>query len=400
MCEYSRRAAVKRLPQGADLEIVRVALLSALVGALLSLAIGANAVHQAREHDFLDLYMGARIALSGDFAHLHDYDRQLAVEQSIAPDPKRPLIPFMRPPFYAGVLAPLALLPFQSAFVFWLCLQCALLLMVWAIAYRRFGPSGLVLSAFFLLPGLGIAHGQDSMFVLLLLMVGYLLLERDRDLAAGAVLGLTLFKFHLFPFLPVMFVLHRRWRAVAGYSGVGAALLATWIWLGSFPQYFALIFDHRVTQFATPDLFLNVEALPANFGVDSLALRLALMALAGVLTFISTGREACPAWFSAAIAGSLAFTPHVYKYDGAALLVPLLLGAFASEWRWTRYAAWVAACPLVYVAAVFGRPWGILPPLSLLLFTLALALERYALPSEVASVNTHFRTAAETLRRW
>lgn len=374
-----------------------MAVLCAIIGALVSIGIGANAVGPAREHDFLDLYTGAKIALDGNLAHLDDYGTQLAMERAIAPNPNRELIPFMRPPFYALALAPLALLPFHTAYVVWLCLQIALLVTAWGIACWRFGPGGLVLSAFFLLPGLGIAHGQDSMFVLLLILIGYLLLERDHDLAGGAVIGLTLFKLHLFPFLPLMFLLQRRWRALAGYSGVGAVLAIGWAGLGSFSQYFSFIFDHRIAHLPTPALFLNVEALPANFGVDSAVLRAVLMIMAGVLTLWGINRDRpgglshnlrpCATSFSAAVVGSLVFTPHVYKYDGSALLLPLLLGAFVSQWRWTRYAAWLAACPLVYVIAAFGPPWGILPPLTLLTFLVALVVERYALPGVPAGLN-------------
>jgi Glycosyltransferase family 87 len=353
-----------------------IALACAAIGTLMSIAIGSNVVSHAREHDFLDLYTGATLALHGDFARLDDYREQLQTEQAIAPDAKRPLIPFMRPPFYAVALAPLALLPFRTAFVVWLAIQIVLLAVCWWVAYRRFGPNAVILSAFFLLPGLGIAHGQDAVFVLLPLMLGYLELERGRDLAAGALIGLTLFKFHLFPFIPVLFLLHRRWRALAGYTAVGAALAGAWLALSSPLAYWRLIFDPRVVRAATPDLFLNADAIPANFGVGSLAITLVLMAVVAGLVLVATGREACPTAFAAAVAGSLAFTPHVYKYDGTALLLPFLLGAFASQSRWTRYAAWAAACPVVYVVAAFRRPWGVLPPLTLLIFVAVLAVER------------------------
>ncbi len=106
---------------------------------VLWIALGAMIVPGARKHDFLNLYTGASLALDGNFAHMHSPDVQLARERQYVPALDA-LVPFVRPPFYALILAPLALIPFGPAFWVWLGLQTALLIGCWAWAFRRWGP--------------------------------------------------------------------------------------------------------------------------------------------------------------------------------------------------------------------------------------------------------------------
>ena len=82
-----------------------------------------------------------------------------------------------------------------------------------------------------------VAGGSNTAFTLLLLVVVWRLLESDRELAAGVVASLLLFKptFGL-PVLAVL-VVSRRWRAVTGGAGGAAvfyganAVLAGWGWV-------------------------------------------------------------------------------------------------------------------------------------------------------------------------
>src|SRR5260370_30023020 len=115
----------------------------------------------------------------------------------------------VRPPFYAVVLASLALMAYVTAFWVWVALQSALLVGCWYWAYRRWGPDALIFGALFLPTALGIASGQDCVMMLAILIGAYVLCERERELPAGAVLALGMIKFHLFLLWPLIFVLQR-----------------------------------------------------------------------------------------------------------------------------------------------------------------------------------------------
>src|SRR5271168_3687871 len=82
---------------------------------LVWVALGSLIAPGARKHDFLNLYTGASLALDGNFAHMHSPQVQFERERRFVPELKD-LVPFVRPPFYALILAPLALLPFGAAF--------------------------------------------------------------------------------------------------------------------------------------------------------------------------------------------------------------------------------------------------------------------------------------------
>ena len=137
---------------------------------------------------------------------MYDINTQLAVEREIAGSVTE-LVPFVRPHFYALLIAPLSLLPYQAAFWSWICLQAALLGCCWAWARRRFGPDALILCCLFFPTAGGIFVGQDCVFLTVIVIAAYLLHERGWDFWSGVVLGLALFKFHLVLLLPLAMVL-------------------------------------------------------------------------------------------------------------------------------------------------------------------------------------------------
>jgi hypothetical protein len=192
-----------------------------LAFSLVWISMGSLITPAGEKHDFLSFYTGASLALDGKFASLHDIDVQLR-ERQFVPSTDA-LVPFVRPSFYALLLAPLALIPFAEAFWVWIALQSALLLACWAWGFRRFGPNALVFAAFSLPGPLGIASGQDCAMLLTIFVVAFELTDRGRPLAGGAVLALMLIKFHLILLWPVALLLQRRWKMLAGFCAAGIA---------------------------------------------------------------------------------------------------------------------------------------------------------------------------------
>jgi hypothetical protein len=192
-------------------------------------ALGSLVLDSARRHDFLNLYTGGRLALEGRFADMHLPAVQLEYERQLVPDTK-PVVPFVRPHFYAVLLAPLALLEYGQAFAVWLALQGLALLGCWYWGLRRFGHESLPLAALFLPTALGIAHGQDCVLMLAVSLAAWSLAERGRWLGAGAALSLGFAKFHLFLLWPLAALVSRRWRMPGSrwrWAG-GPAWSATW----------------------------------------------------------------------------------------------------------------------------------------------------------------------------
>src|SRR5262249_24351038 len=87
-------------------------------------------------------------------------------------------------------------------------------------------------------------QGQDSILFLALIAGSLVLASRRRDLAAGMVLGLGLFKFQIVIPMAILFVLWRRWRFSIGFLVSASALSAVSIGIVGASQsveYFQLL---------------------------------------------------------------------------------------------------------------------------------------------------------------
>ena len=352
--------------------------------ALFWAAQGAGGIFDARDHDFLNLYIGASLAREGEFAELHDPEVQLRKEQEFVPRITE-VVPFVRPAFYAALLTPLALIPFESAFWCWLLLHTAILLACWRWAWRRFGADALVFAAIYFPSALGITSGQDGTFILAAAVMSYALAERGKPVWSGAVLALTLIKFHLLLLAPLVMLLRGRTKMFLGYAAVAIAEVGVSLLLGGVggaQKYVDLLLTGEVEGvWPVPSLAITVHTIGRNFEISSpglsIGLSIGLVAVVLVLVGLAAWRAPYWRWFSAAVAGSLVSAPHVFRYDAAVLLLPLWVVIFTSKDKLSRLAALLLLVPIPYFASAFGPPWGIVPPLAILLFLAALARENY-----------------------
>ncbi len=340
--------------------------------------IGSRLLPMARTHDFLNLYTGASLARDGQFAHLHDIDVQLAREQRIEPSTQR-VFPFVRPHFYAALLIPLAWFPPAQAFEIWLALQCVLLALCWAWAWRRFGPDALVFAALSLPAPLGIASGQDCVLMLAIFVAAYELADRKKLAASGAVLALLLIKFHLVLLWPLALLFQKRWKMLVGFAAAGAAEILISLALGGvmgIRSYLALLTNRQLGSLSpSPELMISYEGLLANLGIESRVAAYALI-LAVILALLWALRGA-PIWktFAITAVASEFAVPHVYGYDAALLMLPLWLTIFCSVRPASRIAAALLSTPLPFGFALAGKPWAIVASASMLVYFAILASE-------------------------
>ena len=372
----SIEAIRRRVPLYAVLAVMAFCAFWTLLGSML--------VQGARLHDFLNLYAGASLARDGDFAQMHVPEVQLQRERGYAPQLPE-LVPFVRPPFYALLLAPLAWVPFGSAFWAWLAVQAAALAGTWAWAFRRWGADALIFGSMYLPTALGIAHGQDCVFLLWIVLGTYALARREKHFLSGLILGAGLIKFHLFLLWPLALLVQRRWKMLAGacVSVVVEVLISLMLaGPGGLTKYVALLRMSDLRHLSpSPELMIDVRSLALNLGIDSLAVTGLLIAAAVILTFAACWRA--PLWrvVAAATAGSLLVAPHVYGYDAGLLLVGLWLAMFESGKqsgsragsRGPRITATVLLTPIPMLLGLAGSPWAAATPLALLAFLTSLA---------------------------
>jgi hypothetical protein len=345
---------------------------------LVWVALGSLIVPGARQHDFLSFYTGASFALDGNFTQLYSTPVQFDRERQLVPTLPA-LVPFIRPPFFATVLAPFALLPLGIAFWIWLALQIALLFACWAWALSRWGPDALIFGALYLPAALGIASGQDCVVMLAILIATYTLAEKERHFSSGVALGLGLIKFHLFLLWPLALLIQKRWRMAAGACAAVAveALVSLWLagWSG-IAGYFQLLLRKDIERLSpSPELMLNVRGLALNLHMDHPLFRWLLVGVVIGLVAMACWRAPLWQWIAAASVGSLLVAPHVYGYDAGMLLLSIWLAIFISANKWTRIAATIICTPIPYLMNLAGTPWASATPIALLLFLVSLNLK-------------------------
>jgi hypothetical protein len=173
------------------------------------------------ENDFLQFYAGGKLAFT-DRLYNPDSITATQIEASGATGPA--IGRFVRLPYYAFLLAPLAKLPYLWAYAFWQALNAlavAAAVLLWPFSRVRFG----YLTALCLPLYWGFASGQDVSLILLGIAGTVRLMQHRRDAAAGVVFAvLCLIKFHFLWLTPL--VLIRRPRMAASFVLTAAALLA------------------------------------------------------------------------------------------------------------------------------------------------------------------------------
>jgi Glycosyltransferase family 87 len=350
-----------------------------LAFSMVWISMGSLITPGAKKHDFLNLYTGASLALDGKFAVMHDVDVQLQRERQFVPSTDA-LVPFVRPSFYALLLAPLALIPYGTAFWVWIVLQSALLLACWAWGYRRFGANALVFAAFSLPGPLGIASGQDCVILLAIFMIAFAIKERGKAGLSGAVLGLMLIKFHLILLWPVALLLQRRWKMLGGFCAAALVEASLSLVLGGMEgarNYVALLRNKSLDHLSpSKELMISFQGLTENLSIDSPVAAAAII-LAIFLIFVFAVYNA-PLWkmFAVTAVASLLIAPHVYGYDATLLLLPFLLTIFHSQLPGAKIAATLLCTPLPFGFALAGKPYAIVSSAAMVIFLVLLACDR------------------------
>ncbi len=269
---------------------------------------------------------------------------------------------YIHPPFEAALYLAVAWLPLRPAYLLWFLLNLAFL----AAAARHLARSALApwdwrillaASLTFVPLLLCLLQGQDSLLLLLLVILSFTALRRDRAFAAGCWLALGLFKFQLV--LPLAFVLiltrsaKTRGEFVKGFSLVAlglaglSAAISGWAVFAIYPRFLA----HLQTQpFAgiVPRAMANFRGVAALFLPGESAWAMTAIAILSAAALFKTATiKAATVWkpvtpasgqnsatagqneFDSAFATTVLFallvSYHLNPHDLSLLLLPISL---------------------------------------------------------------------------
>ncbi|MGI8526961.1 MAG: glycosyltransferase family 87 protein [Pseudolabrys sp.] len=283
------------------------------------------------ESDFVNVWAAGKLALQGLGANAYDWPAHKAMEVVAVGHSFDGYFGWHYPPIFLFAAAPLALLPYSSAYILWLLATfLAYVCVVRAIVGDR---SGYLLAAAFPAILSNFVVGQNG-FLTAGLMGGALLLLNARPVIAGVLLGALTYKPHLGLLFPVVLAVTGHWRVFATAAITAAALAAASAlvfgietWLAFFPSI-----SHTSQAFLT-DGWANFGKLQTAFGLtrmlggsEGLAWAVQIPVSAAVaLGVVAIWRSRVDYEIKAAAlgAGAMLATPYLYTYDLVVLAVPL-----------------------------------------------------------------------------
>jgi Glycosyltransferase family 87 len=285
--------------------------------------------------NFPPFYSSGVILKEGARRSLYAFEEQRAVETRLFPKQAarwKAFVYFYHPAYQAVFMLPFAYLPYRPALFLWMFLGIgAVLVSAWLLnplfpEIRRLTgvPLGLIFLAFWPVVE-ALPYGQDSMFVLLFLALGFRLYCDRKDFASGAALSCALFKFqYIIPTVGMLF-LRRRFKLLAGAVLVGIlVVLACWAVTGTsgVVDYWNMLRHHpNETEWEMVDLRGFIDCLRGTY---SPVLTLVASALVTLWAFLAKpGNRAQE--FCAALLVSTLVSFHMHMYDMVVLLIPVMV---------------------------------------------------------------------------
>jgi hypothetical protein len=378
-------------PQDRFHEVI-AALLPLLLGGELLLWVVLVPVGLRGDADFAMFYTAGHMVRVGQSRQLYNYDVETRFQNQLVS--KTPA-PYTHLPYEALLFAPISLLPYRAAY--WSFLLANLSLAIFGLLLMPttgLGWSSAVILASFFPVSAAVADGQDSIMLLTIACGAWLLFSKKQESLAGGLLALGLFRFQIvLPIVGLMF-LWKRWRFLAGFVPCAASVVAFSGWLAGFDQLrvygshvlslgaisgqetgYSLSASQSQRMVSLRALFTNI--LPSG----QLAQIITLLASIALLVWVASrgrtlGRKH---QFALAIAFSVLVSYHLFVYDLAILLMPMVAALELTRDTQSRAAQAAILIPLLTVpVGILWRPFLLALPLLAFLFAITCAFRMHS----------------------
>jgi hypothetical protein len=323
--------------------------------------------HNQLGTDFSQVWVAGQEALRGHPEEPFDIRRHVA-EQRAEFGAESAVYGWHYPPYFLGVAALLAHLPYLQALLVWQFGTLLLYLATTAAIARRYGlDQRQLLLAALAFPAVlvNLGHGQNGFLTAALLGGGFLLLER-RPLVAGVLFALLAYKPQFALVLPVALILDRRWRTLAAASATLALMTLISVMafgLASWRAFFdSLDFTRKVVveQGAAgfeklQSIFAAVRLIGGDIVTAYAMQTIVTVAVLGALVWLWRSNADARVKAAATLNATLLTTPYCLDYDMMALAPALaLLLAHGREKGFGPFEKSILA--LAFVTPLIARP--------------------------------------------
>ena len=314
-------------------------------------------IRQPVHPDFRIFYVAAEAGLRYGWASIYDLQTLRALSSSFPAGQNyiNPALPFINPPVFAWLIAPLTALPLPVAYAIWSAISLAALVWAWHIAapYSGLRKIALLAAALALWPVLDAFYfGQPSLVIIGLLATAWWLCSKDRPLAAGAALALaTALKPHTVILVPLALAVSGRYRPFLSWAAVCSLLAVACVFaLGPSGLNNAL----QTLEYGQTDTGQAHYTLAYIFGTGLQSY--ALEGLQGIAALVIAWRRRADLnlVFALGLLGSLVAAFHLHQYDYAALILAAWLVLRTGPPLWHRL--WLLSGVAPMQAISLGNP--------------------------------------------
>jgi hypothetical protein len=313
-------------------------------------------------NDFIQLWVSAKLVGT---PQLYDFEVNRRIQIETLAATMENVVP-SRPPFYAVLLKPLSWLPYTTAFLLFQIVSVACLCgFVWL---NRARAPEIGLFCCFSLPVIAtLANGQDLAIVIFVLTCAQLKFEKREDSVGGLLLSLCAIKFHLLLLVPLVPLIHRRWRVLAG-GAAGTAAFVALSYLGQgrhwVSEYLAVLRNPILNPGA--DIMPNLHGAFATLGGSRNLELAACCAVAVLVAWLAWRARDFEVAFAYALIGSLLVSFHAYVHDALLLLPVLVILLTKAAPKAVRHIMLISVLPPVHLLLLAGTPYSIACPLLML----------------------------------
>jgi alpha-1,2-mannosyltransferase len=349
--------------------------------------------------DFANVYAAGSYVLEGDAAAPYDPHRQYEREQAIFGADTQ-FYGWHYPPFFLGLAALLALMPYWLALLVWqgATLGLYLFAMRGILIPRGDGAQSLASDKLWLLLALAypavfinLGHGHNG-FLTAALFAGALTQLDRRPLIAGLLFGLVAYKPQFGLLIPLVLAVSGRWRVFASAAVTVALLALTVTMVFGIDVWSAFLASTKFTRdvvleqggtgwYKIQSVFSWVRMWGGAIGLAYAAQAAVTLAVAVALSWLWRSRVSFAMKAAALLIGTVLATPYVLDYD-LMLLAPAI-ALLAADGMRRGFAPWdktmLAALWLLPLVARSVAQTTVVPVAVLLLLLVFAVLLRRAI---------------------